>query len=199
MQGFHWTGSPYVETRHPRRSPGCGGSRPKRVSERRVISRKPRANGVAGCDCTMLAIRVNAEHYFSKAIENLFAAEERRFADIIDAVTDSPGDKKQFVKSLWVYGSVARGEDRLGSDLDVGVVTGSADLAAVVDVVRDSIAIHSERLGFTPSVVSLDMEDVSRLARDDDPWWASVVKDAIVLAGRRPEELPALAGAAADG
>ncbi|WP_426213741.1 hypothetical protein [Mesorhizobium abyssinicae] len=60
--------------------------------------------------------------------------------------------------------------------------------------IRDNLAVHSERMGFTPSVVGLDLEDISRLARDDDPWWSSVVKDAIVLGGRRPEELPSLAG-----
>lgn len=73
------------------------------------------------------------------------------------------------------------------------------DLAAVVETVRDSLAVHSERLGFSSSVVGLDMEDVSRLACDGDPWWSNVVKDAIVLVGRRPEELPSLVGAAVHG
>jgi DNA-binding transcriptional ArsR family regulator len=143
--------------------------------------------------------RLNSEHYLSGAIENLFAAEDRRFTAIIDAVTNSPGAQKQLVISLWIYGSVSRGEDRRGSDPDVGVVTETADLAAVVEAVRDGLAMHSERLGFTPSVVGLDLQDVRRLAQDDDPWWSNVLKDAIVLVGRRPEELPSLVGAAVHG
>ena len=105
----------------------------------------------------------------------------------------------QYVESLWIYGSVARGEDRLGSDLDIGVVAEADQLAAVVEAVRENLATASERLGFSPSVVGLDMEDVSRLSRDDDPWWANVVADAIVLAGRRPEDLPLTNGTAFGG
>lgn len=139
--------------------------------------------------------RFNTGHDLSPAIESLFAAEDRRFAAIIDAVRNSPGDLAEHVESLWVYGSVARGEDRLGSDLDVGVVADADKLATVVESVRENLATPSERLGFSPSVVGLDMEDVRRLSRDDDPWWSNVVKDAIVLVGRRPEDLPLTNGA----
>ncbi|MDP9813744.1 putative nucleotidyltransferase [Rhizobium tibeticum] len=140
--------------------------------------------------------RLNTKHTLSAEVASLVAAEDRRFSAVIEAVRVSPGDKKDLVKSLWLYGSVARGEDCLGSDLDVGVVAETGDLAAVVEAVRDGLAVHSERLGFSPSVVGLDMADVDRLTRDDDPSWSNVVKGAIVLAGRRPEELPSLAGAA---
>ncbi len=143
--------------------------------------------------------RLNAEHYLADQIRSLFAAEDRRFADIVEAVKDSAGSTAPLVKSLWIYGSVARGEDRLDSDLDVAVVAEAGDLAAVAETIRDSLAAHSGRLGFTASVVGLDLSDVERLARDRDPWWANAVADAIVLSGRRPEELAALARADADG
>jgi predicted nucleotidyltransferase len=143
--------------------------------------------------------RLNAKHYLADQIRSLFAAEDQRFSDVVEAVKDSAGNKAPLIKSLWIYGSVARGEDRLGSDLDVAVVADAGDLAAVVETIRDSLAAHSGRLGFAANVVGLDMSDVERLARDRDPWWANAVADAIVLSGRRPEELGASAGADADG
>ncbi|WP_018902299.1 helix-turn-helix domain-containing protein [Rhizobium sp. 2MFCol3.1] len=143
--------------------------------------------------------RLYPEYCLADQIRSLFDVEDRRFADIVEAVKDSAGSKAPLVKSLWIYGSVARGEDRLRSDLDVAVVAGAGDLAAVVETIRDSLAAHAERLGFTASVVGLDMSDVERLARDRDPWWANAVADAIVLSGRRPEELAASVGADADG
>ncbi|WP_283195997.1 helix-turn-helix domain-containing protein [Rhizobium sp. AN80A] len=143
--------------------------------------------------------RLNAAHYLADQIRGLFAAEDRRFAAIVGAVKDSAGNKAPLVKSLWIYGSVARGEDRLGSDLDVAVVADAGDLATVVETIRDDLEAHSGRLGFAASVVGLDMSDVERLTREGDPWWANAVEDAIVLAGRRPEELAASAGGDADG
>ena len=143
--------------------------------------------------------RLNADYYLADPIRSLFAVEDRRFAAVIEAVKSSPGIRKQQVKSLWVYGSVARGEDLLGSDLDVAVVAETNELAAVIETIRDSLATHSGRLGFTANVVGLDLSDVERLTREGDPWWANAVADAIVLAGRRPEELAASAGGDADG
>lgn len=143
--------------------------------------------------------RLNDEHYLSGQIRGLFAAEDRRFADIFEAVKDSAASKTPLVKSLWLYGSVARGEDRLGSDLDVAVVADAGDLATVVETIRHGLAVHAGRLGFSASVVGLDMSDVERLSRDGDPWWTNAVADAIVLSGQRPEELTARAGVDADG
>lgn len=143
--------------------------------------------------------RLNAEHYLADHIRRLFDVEDQRFAAVIEAVKDSACNKAPLVEGLWIYGSVARGDDRLGSDLDVAVVADAGDLAAVVETIRDSLAAHSGRLGFAASVVGLDLSDVARLAGDRDPWWANAVADAIVLSGRRPEELAALARADADG
>jgi DNA-binding transcriptional ArsR family regulator len=143
--------------------------------------------------------RLNGEHYLRREIESLFAAESNRFAAILEAVRMSVGDQEDRVKSLWVYGSAARGDDRLGSDLDVGVIADADDLSTVVEVVRSRLADQSERLGFLASVVGLDMGDVARLARDRDPWWMNAVNDAIVLSGKRPDELTALSGIAAHG
>ncbi|MBB3656645.1 putative nucleotidyltransferase/DNA-binding transcriptional ArsR family regulator [Rhizobium sp. BK650] len=143
--------------------------------------------------------RLNVRHDLSSAIEALFTAEDRRFTAILDAVRNGPGDQARHVESLWVYGSVARGDDHFDSDLDVGVVADAVHLKAVVEAIRAGLVIPSERLAFSPSVVGLDLDDVRRLSRDDDPWWSNVVRDATVLAGRRPEELSRAPGFAFSG
>jgi DNA-binding transcriptional ArsR family regulator len=112
--------------------------------------------------------RLNGEHYLRREIESLFAAESKRFAAILEAIRLSLGDQENLVRSLWVYGSAARGDDGLGSDLDVGLVAEADDLPAVVEAVRARLVDQSDRLGFSPSVVGLDMADVARLARDRD-------------------------------
>lgn len=58
-----------------------------------------------------------------------------------------------------------------------------------MDATRMALAAPAATLGFVPSVVGLDPDDIRRLARDHDPWWLGVVADAIVLAGPRPDEL----------
>lgn len=132
--------------------------------------------------------RFNRAHSLGPQIEVLFDAETNRFSEIIDTVRNSAGDRRSLVKSLWIYGSVARQEDGPESDLDIGLIAASQDLAELVDAVREHLHEPSTRLGFAPSVVGLDLADVARLSREADPWWTSMIVDAIVLVGDRPEK-----------
>jgi DNA-binding transcriptional ArsR family regulator len=143
--------------------------------------------------------RFNHDYYLAPQIEALFAAESVRFEKILDAVRLSAGEQTPDLLSLFVYGSVARGEDHLGSDLDIGLVARKEILAGIVEKVREKLRQSSKSLGFTPSVVGLDLDDISRLDRDRDPWWKSMLEDAIVLQGGRPEDVMMRARGRADG
>jgi predicted nucleotidyltransferase len=132
--------------------------------------------------------RLNGDYFLAAAIRQLFEAEQARFAAALEAVRSSPSSQRQWVRSLWLYGSVARREDRPGSDLDIGVIADAAHLAGTVAEIRTNLRSPAERIGFLPSVVGLDFDDVERLTRDRDPWWESVTRDAIVLLGGHPAD-----------
>lgn len=137
--------------------------------------------------------RIRTDHPLHAPLGALFEAEEARFAAIREVVRSAASESGPGVLAVWIYGSVARGEDRPDSDLDVAVITQPSELERVMDTVRDALRVPGETIGFTPSVVGVDLSDVDRLSRERDPWWTSIVADAIVLSGMHPEELAARA------
>jgi hypothetical protein len=58
-----------------------------------------------------------------------------------------------------------------------------------LELVRDALHSAGRKLRFKPSVVGLGPRDVARLARERDPWWAELMRDAVVLLGPRPDAL----------
>lgn len=133
--------------------------------------------------------RARADHPLFPSLEALFSAEDARFAAICEAVRlGAKGDGSRAL-AVWIYGSVARGDDHRGSDLDVAVVAKPTELARIVNRMREALREPGEKLAFVPSVVGIDTDDVARLSKAQDPWWARVVEDAIVVLGKRPEEL----------
>jgi predicted nucleotidyltransferase len=134
----------------------------------------------------LYSIRLN--HPLRHALGTLFEAEERRFDAVLDSIRTAAHGCGPGLAAVWLYGSVARGEDRPGSDLDIAVIAANDRVAAIVEALRDALHPAGEELRFTPSVVGLAMEDVARLADARDPWWCGVVRDAIALCGPRPDE-----------
>lgn len=135
--------------------------------------------------------RFNAAHFLAPQIAALFDAERNRFSEILESVRNSAGNRRSLLRSLWIYGSVARKEDGPESDLDIGLIADKDNLSEAVETVRTNLREPAARLGFLPNVVGLDLEDADRLARDADPWWTTTILDAVVLVGDRPEDVPA--------
>ena len=136
--------------------------------------------------------RVRAEHPLATSLGSLFEAEEVRFASIRKAIRSAASDP--CVLAVWIYGSVARGEDRPDSDLDVIAIVERDALERVVMSMREALFAPGELLGFVPSVVGLTREDAVRLSSLRDPWWESVVADSWSLLGAWPNELVPEAG-----
>lgn len=133
----------------------------------------------------------NTAHFLAPQIAVLYEAEKNRFTEILETVRNSAGNRRSLLRSLWIYGSVARKEDGPESDLDIGLITDRRHLSGIVEAVRENLREPAARLGFLPNVVGLDLKDAARLAWEVDPWWTAAISDALVLVGDRPEDVPA--------
>ena len=85
------------------------------------------------------------------------------------------------VQSVLLFGSIARGEATVSSDIDLAVIA-SPDWAGRVeleDVVRT-------RLGNDCDVLVFSEPEFQRLARDGEPVVSGIVQDGIALVGSKP-------------
>jgi predicted nucleotidyltransferase len=131
--------------------------------------------------------RIDGDHPLASSLAALFAAEDLRFQNIIEAVRAAA--IKAGATAVWLYGSVARGEDRPDSDVDV-VVIAANDAGALKVKMRNLLREREDALRFSASVIGLDLEDVGRLVVENDPWWATMIEDGIPLLGPAPGALP---------
>lgn len=130
--------------------------------------------------------RMRRGHPLRSGLEGIFGAEEARFGAVEDAIRSAAAG----AEAVWLYGSVARGDDSAVSDVDVAVVIDSPDVEGVVDGIRARLREREDALGISVSVVGIGPADVVRLS-GGDPWWSSLVREAIPLAGPDPQRLAA--------
>jgi len=171
------------------------------LTRRTGLAKASVARGLASLEATGLVTsvgtgrsvlyRLRPDHPLSPALSALLEAEERRFQSILDSARSAAESAGWGLVALWLYGSVARGEDLADSDLDLALVAEPEALPRLADAVRDGLLAPSEALGFSPSLVTLTTDDVVRLAAQRDPWWTSVTSDVVPLIGGRPEDLVA--------
>ena len=132
---------------------------------------------------------LNLASPFAAPIQALFEAEEARFASIINAVRDCAESFGDAMIAAWIFGSVARGEDRADSDIDIAFIANEDDVASIQDKSIDFLSASAEKLMFSPSISTLSMNDLRRLRGSGDPLWQAFLNEALVITGPRPESI----------
>src|SRR3546814_11814132 len=87
------------------------------------------------------------------------------------------------VLSAWIYGSVARGTDTPGSDVDVAIVAARNLYTDIDGSVNDAIRADAERRFFNPPIVTIVADDALRLPRQNDRWWGETGRDSWMAGG----------------
>ncbi len=131
--------------------------------------------------------RLNERHTLvEQVLRPLFAAEQaQRDAAVADLLAgiDVPLD------SALLYGSVARGEDTWGSDLDVLLVTPTADDARrLAERIWQRDGDLLQRYG-TVSVRALSRKELAARLRRGDKWLQEALRDAVLIRGISPQQL----------
>jgi predicted nucleotidyltransferase len=127
---------------------------------------------------------LNPSHPFADALVALFLEERRRWDALLASLREMLVKRGTAVTAAWLYGSVARGEDAPGSDLDIAVLVRSQ---AVADQVREDLMQIEDAHQLRISLAALTSKDLAALP-DDDRWWSDVARDARVLKGPAPDQ-----------
>ena len=132
---------------------------------------------------------LNQSSPFFGSVQMLFEVEEKRFADILEAIKECASLFGDRVLAAWIFGSVARKEDKISSDLDVALIVADVMIDTIQTRSIDFLSAKGEKLLFSPSINTLSINDLTRLRQSDDPLWKAFLKEALVVIGPRPESI----------
>lgn len=129
-------------------------------------------------------------HPIARSIQRLFEDETERADAVLAAARSAAASLEPSPLGVWLFGSVARAEDRAGSDLDLAVVAGRREAARESAAqLRDALHGVEEQWGVYPSVISLSSRELEALREEGGDFWRRLVRDGIPLFGPAPEEL----------
>jgi predicted nucleotidyltransferase len=126
------------------------------------------------------------EHPLAQPLAALYAAEREQAHAVLDAIRQAAAALRPEPLGVWLYGSVARGEDAPSSDVDIAVASGEADPTFQADALREAVAAAVPEQAHRISVVAIGPADVRRLAGESAGFWRDLDRDAVVLAGDAP-------------
>ena len=132
---------------------------------------------------------INRIHPLASSIIELFVQEFARTRSVLDRIRTTLDEANPTPIAAWIYGSVASGEDKPGSDFDIALVFGDDEQVedATESVRRGLVDLAKEQL-LQFSVSGFSNADVRRLGATDDPFWRALVQHSIVLRGPHPEK-----------
>lgn len=139
---------------------------------------------------TSVPFSLRDEHPLTPSIRGLFEQEAQRADAVLSEIRSAAAAIDPAPIGVWLFGSVARGEDRAESDVDIAVIGEDDETARrQAEQLRDGLEGRSQLLAVRPSVISLSRTGIRSLRADDSPFWHRITTDGVPLLGPAPEEL----------
>lgn len=130
----------------------------------------------------------NRDHLAAPAIESLLGMR----AALKDAIQTEVSAWPVEIVGLWIFGSVARRQDTVGSDIDLLVIRGAqvdADSDEWVDLTSVLGRHVYEWTGNECEIVDVSERELSKWIDDDSPLVLELQRDAEHVFGKTPREL----------
>jgi len=128
-------------------------------------------------------------HPMAQALNFLFDCERVRLDEFLAAALAEAADDR--IVALWLFGSVARGEDTAQSDVDIALVVAAEPetVDTVADAFRAALRPHERAQAYAASVTAIPQSEIARLIAERSPLWSDLLRDAQILKGAAPERL----------
>ena len=132
-------------------------------------------------------VSLNREHRLASTLEELFRREAEHFLELrreLSRAVAGPKMMKKDILSLALFGSVARSEDALKSDLDVLCITPNERArGSTLERTEASSEDLCKRFGARLRPIAYTLTEARRLWRAHRAPLPEAVRDAVVLAG----------------
>lgn len=132
--------------------------------------------------------RLNAEHPLAPALRALFQTEAQRVEQLFDAVRKAARAMKPAPIAIWLYGSVARGDDRPDSDIDLAILSPTGHSSAQEMALTEALYPFLGKLTSRMSIIGMTRADIRRMKRGSDRLWKEMQRDAVPIVGPAPAE-----------
>jgi predicted nucleotidyltransferase len=131
---------------------------------------------------------LNTENIFVKKVLTPLFAAEKDMQKLLSAVIIS--DLKFSYESIILFGSIARGEEKPKSDIDIAVILkAKEDKQAVLDELLALSQVTSRKLGNMLSPVIYYGSEFTSLYKKNSPLIKNILKEGKVLAGKSLTEI----------
>lgn len=133
--------------------------------------------------------KINPGHYFVESIlAPLFMSEKELFSKMVEAVKKSLPLKTLI--SLILFGSVARGESKTLSDIDLLlVVKDKKDKLSLEKSVLRKNTLFQDKFGLAISPYVLSVEEFIKKFNRKDGIIREILRDGLVIWGKKPSEI----------
>jgi predicted nucleotidyltransferase len=124
---------------------------------------------------------LNERHVLTKPVRNLLELERRLFQDVIDYLAREIRTHADWVSDAYLFGSAARGDMQVDSDLDVALISPARKVVQTQSLLEELSAQTAEKFGNRIHAV-VGTRPIVELARAGQPGhrlWRTIAKEGI--------------------
>lgn len=120
-------------------------------------------------------VQLNPAHPLAAEIRRLFQAEQSLAEGLLEALREAVHEQAPELIGAWIQGSLARGEDRPGEPIQVGLLAGSRGLGGVRHRLRERISRVEQRFDVTVELLGYTKPDLAVARPAERKQLASVI------------------------